>query len=45
MKHPGDILYLLKFVGADVLAVSAAVLIIVAVSLVYFSARSRKKKE
>ncbi len=42
MKYPGDIIYFLMYVGPDVLIVSVAVLIIVAVAIWYFS---RKKKK
>jgi len=44
MKYPGDVLYFLKFVGADILIVSAAVLIIIVVSIGYFNSRRRKNK-
>ncbi len=43
MKHPGDIIYFLKFVGADILAVSAAVLITVLVTARYFLRRRGRK--
>ena len=42
MKYPGDIIYFLMYVGPDVLMVSIALLIVVAVALWYFS---RKKKK
>jgi len=44
MKYPGDIIYFLKFVGADILVVAAAVLIIVLVPIGYFLAHRAKKK-
>jgi hypothetical protein len=44
MKYPGDILYFLKFVGADILVVAAAVLVIIVVSTGYFLAQRGKKR-
>lgn len=43
MKYPGDMLYFLKFVGADILIVAAAVLVIVLAPTWYFLRNKRKK--
>ncbi|MCL5022723.1 MAG: hypothetical protein M1497_05055 [Nitrospirae bacterium] len=43
MKYPRDILYLLKFVGADVLIVAVGVLIMALVFAWYFLKHKRKK--
>ncbi len=42
MKYPGDIIYFLMYVGPDVLMVSVAVLIVVALAIWYFSRRKKK---
>ncbi len=44
MKYSGDIFYILRFVGADLLIVSAAIVITVFASLKFFMARRGRKK-
>ena len=45
MKYPGDVLYFFKFVGADILIVTVAVLIVVLVSVGYFLVHRGGKKK
>lgn len=42
MKHPGDIIYFLKYVGLDVLIVAVAVVIVIIGAAWYFLGRKKK---
>ncbi len=45
MKYPGDILYFLMYVGPDVLIISVAVLIILALAIWHLSRKKGNKDE
>ncbi len=43
MRYPGDLLYFMKFVGADVMIVAAAVLVVILATVWHFLRRKGEK--